>query len=75
MEYQKRLNLLNEANDSHCTKTVFPRFWNIIESSKRLSKYFLYINFLTKKKPNFPSLKSSKQQLFGSPKQELFSNQ
>ena len=31
--------------------------------------------FRPKKRPYFPSLKSSKQELFGSPKQELFSKQ
>ena len=40
-------------------RTVFPRSWNIMESSKRPSKYYLYINFLPKKIPYFPSLKSS----------------
>ena len=45
-------------------KTVFPRFWNIIESSKRPSKYYLYINFLAKKIRYFPFPKRSKQELF-----------
>ena len=60
-----------------CTarKTVFPRLWNITESSKRSSKYYLYINFLSFLRPYFPSPKGSKQELFGSPKQEHFSNQ
>ena len=30
-------------------KTVFPSSWNIMESSKRPSKYYLYFNFLAKK--------------------------
>ena len=30
-------------------KTVFPRSWNIMESSKKPSKYYLYFNFLAKK--------------------------
>ena len=30
-------------------KIVFPRSWNNMESSKRLSKYYLKINFLAKK--------------------------
>ena len=36
-------------------KTVFPGSWNIMESSKRPSKYYLYINFLAKKRPYFSS--------------------
>ena len=35
-------------------KTIFPRSWNIIESSKRPSKYHLSINFLAEKKAVFP---------------------
>ena len=45
-------------------KTIFPRSWNIIESSKRPCKYHLSINFLTQKRPHFPSPKSSKQGIF-----------
>ena len=38
----------------HCAKTIFPKSWNIMESSKRLSKYHLSINFLAQKKTLFP---------------------
>ena len=31
-------------------KTMFPKSWNIIKSSKRPSKYHLSINFLAEKK-------------------------
>ena len=31
-------------------KTIFHRFWNMIENSKRSSKYHFYINFLRQKK-------------------------
>ena len=44
-------------------KTIFPRSWNIIESSKRPCKYHLPIKFLAEKRPYFPSPKSSKQEL------------
>ena len=43
--------------------------------ARKTSKFYIYINFLAKTRPYFPSPKSSKQELFGSPKQELFSNQ
>ena len=35
-------------------KTIFPRSWNIKESSKRPRKYHLSINFLAEKKTIFP---------------------
>ena len=34
-------------------KTIFPNSWNIMESSKRPSKYHLSINFLNQKKTVF----------------------
>ena len=34
-------------------KHIFPNSWNIMESSKRLSKYHLSINFLNQKKTVF----------------------
>ena len=34
-------------------KTIFPRSWNIIESSKKPRKYHLSINFLAEKKTVF----------------------
>ena len=43
-------------------KTIFPKSWNIMESSKRPSKC-LSINFLAQKRPYFPLPKSSKQKL------------
>ena len=61
-------------------KTIFPKPWNIMESSKRPSKYYLSINFLAEKRPshhrkiqnkNF-SVKSSFYQLFGSKKDRIF---
>ena len=45
-------------------KTIFPKSWNIMESSKRPSKYHLSINFLPQKRPYFPSPKNSQQELF-----------
>ena len=35
-------------------KTIFPRFRNIMESSKKPSIYHLFINFLSEKKTVFP---------------------
>ena len=34
-------------------RTIFPKSWNIMESSKRPSKYHLSINFLAEKRPYF----------------------
>ena len=45
-------------------KTVFSRFWNIMESSKRPSKYYLYINFLAKKKDRIPITEKLKTRTF-----------
>ena len=45
-------------------KTIFPKFCNIIKSSKRQSKYHFSINFLAEKRPHFPSPKSSNEKLF-----------
>ena len=36
----------------------------VLESSKRPSKYYLFINLLAYKRPYFPSPESSKQELF-----------
>ena len=44
-------------------KSYFSRSWNIMESSRRPSKYYLYINFLAKKRLYSPSPKNSKQEL------------
>ena len=41
-------------------KTIFPRSWNIIESSKRPCKYHLSNNFLAEKKTVFPITKKFK---------------
>ena len=41
-------------------KTIFPRSWNIKESSKRPRKYHLSINFLAEKKTIFPITKKFK---------------
>ena len=59
---EKLLCVLNEINDlafkgetrDTARKTVFPRSWNIMESSKRPSKYHLSINFLAEKRSYFP---------------------
>ena len=45
-------------------KTIYPKSWNFMKSSKRPRKYQLSVNFLDKKRPYFLSLKSSKQELF-----------
>ena len=52
------------ATNYTARRTIFSRSWNILESSKRPSKYHLSINFLVQKKTVFPSPKSSKQELF-----------
>ena len=35
-------------------KTVFPKSWDIKQSSKRPSKYHFYINYLAERKIVFP---------------------
>ena len=45
-------------------KSYFSRSWNIMESSRIPSKYYLYINFLAKQRSYSPSPKDSKQELF-----------
>ena len=45
-------------------KTIFPKSWNIIKSSKRPSKYHIFISLLGEKSPYFPSPKRSKQEVF-----------
>ena len=45
-------------------KTIFPRSWNIIESSKRPRKYHLSINFLAEKKTVFPITEKFKTRTF-----------
>ena len=41
-------------------KTIFSNSWNIMESSKRSSKYHLSINFLAERKSVFPITKKFK---------------
>ena len=45
-------------------KTIFPKPWNIMESSKRPSEYYLSINFLAEKKTVFPISKKFKTRPF-----------
>ena len=45
-------------------KTIFSRSWNIMESSKRPSKYHLSTNFLAEKKTVFPISKKFKTRTF-----------
>ena len=45
-------------------KDIFSKSWNIMESSKRPSKYYLSIKFLAEKRSYFSSPKSLKQELF-----------
>ena len=45
-------------------KTIFPKSWNIMESSKRPSKYHLSINFLAEKKTVFPISEKFKTRTF-----------
>ena len=42
----------------------FFQSWNILESTKRPSKYHLPINFLTQKEIVFPISKNSKTKMF-----------
>ena len=42
--------LSQEFDNNTARKTIFPKSWNIMESSKRPSKYHLSINFLAQKK-------------------------
>ena len=52
--------------------TVFRKSWNIMEISKRPSKYHLSTNFLTEKRSCFPSPKGSKQELLGNQEASYF---
>ena len=52
--------------------TVFPKSWNIMEISKRPSKYHLSTNFLTEKRSCLPSPKVSKQELLGNQEVSYF---
>ena len=45
-------------------KTIFSNSWNIMESSKRSSKYHLSINFLAERKSVFPITKKFKTTFF-----------
>ena len=45
-------------------KTIFSNSWNIMESSKRSSKYHLSINFLAERKSVFPITKKFKTNFF-----------
>ena len=45
-------------------KTTFPRSWNIMESSKRPSKYHLSINFLAQNMSVFPISETFKTRTF-----------
>ena len=56
--------LLNYIKVYTARKTIFPRFWNIIESSKRPRKYYLSIDFLTQKTPVFPITEKFKTRTF-----------
>ena len=44
----------------HCTKNHIFKSWDIKESSKRPSKYHLFINFFAEKKTVFPIIKKFK---------------
>ena len=57
-------NVLTLKTFNTARKTIFPKPWNIMKSSKIPRKYQLSINFLGKKRPYFLSLKSSKQEPF-----------
>ena len=45
-------------------KTIFPKPWNIMESSKRPSKYHLSINFLAEKKDHISHTEKCKATTF-----------
>ena len=45
-------------------KAIFPRSWNIVETSKRPRKYYLYINFLPNKKTVFSITEKLKTRTF-----------
>ena len=47
-------------------KTLFLKFWNIMEISKKPCKYHLSINLLAKGKPIWPITKKSKKERFSS---------
>ena len=42
-------NVNSKSSMTTKRKTVFPRSWNIMESPKKSSRYYRYINFLAKK--------------------------
>ena len=54
-------------------KTVFPRLWNIMESSKRPTKYYLYINFLAKKKDRISDHQKAQHKNFSEAQNMSFS--
>ena len=51
---KKLLKDLFEILISTARKTVYAKCWNIMESSKRPSKYYLSVNFLAEKKNILP---------------------
>ena len=56
--------LSNMVKTYTARKVIFPKSWNVMESSKRLSKYHFFINFLDQERLYLPSPKSSKQDTF-----------
>ena len=48
----------------HCTKNSILQVLEYHRKLNKSSKYYLYINFLAKKRPCFPSPKSTKEELF-----------
>ena len=66
VKYQKIFEAvaLKSLSCSTARKTIIPRSWNIIESSKRPCKYHLSINFLTEKKTLFPIPEKFKTRTF-----------
>ena len=54
------------ADSVSCTaqKTIFPKSWNIMESSESPSKYYLSINFFAKKNTVFPVTEKLKTKTF-----------
>ena len=68
-DYKIKLTVAGEYhagsnNPNTARKTVFPRSRNIMESSKRPSKYNLSINFLTQEKTVFPTTEKFKTRTF-----------
>ena len=55
-------------------KTIFSNSWNIMESSKRSSKYHLSINFLAERKSVFPITKKFKTNFFQQSLNTIFSS-